>query len=534
MAPRPLSTARVALRRIALLPAVVRRLDARVGRRINARRTVPAVDRGYARLSRAADRSVLWFVVALVLVVAGQHRAALRGAASLTAASAIANLVGKQLFGGDRPLLKDIPVGRRLRTPPTTPSFPSGHAASAAGFVTGVALESRRTGLALVPAAVAVAYSRLHTGAHWFSDVVGGVAIGTAVAVAGRALVPARPAPRPAERIGGADVTLPASADGSGVLVVLNPFSGADVDRPDAGEYLADRLPRARVHPLGEDDDLELLVRHALASADPPRVLGVSGGDGTVSAVAHVARLVGLPLLVLPGGTFNHFARAAGVGSFDDAIEALAGGQGVRVDVAEIGIGEGSPVTVLNAASVGVYPDFVATRQRLQARLDKWAAGIIAAVLVIGRADPVAVVIDGRRDEVWSLVVGVDRSHPETIAPLQRIRLDGGLLDVRVLHGGPRLRAAASLAFGRRTSAVLRRLHLLPRDAVEAFTAESVTIVVHPAGDQPTGLAHDGEVSLDVPGGDEDGGFTSTVRVVPGGLEVYSPSRTSTRSRAAS
>jgi membrane-associated phospholipid phosphatase len=178
MAPRPLSSARVALRRIALLPAAVRRLDSAVGRRINARRTVPAVDRGYARLSRAADRSVLWFGIALVLVVAGQHRAALRGAASLTAASALANLVGKQVFGGDRPLLKDIPVGRRLRTPPTSPSFPSGHAASAAGFVTGVALESRRTGIGLAPAAAAVAYSRLHTGAHWFSDVVGGVAIG--------------------------------------------------------------------------------------------------------------------------------------------------------------------------------------------------------------------------------------------------------------------------------------------------------------------------------------------------------------------
>src|SRR3712207_7952957 len=102
--PRP--SARVALRRIALLPAAVRRVDARVGRRINARRTVPAVDRGYARLSRAADRSVLWFAIALVLVVAGQHRAALRGSASLTPASALANFVGKQLSVGDRPLLK--------------------------------------------------------------------------------------------------------------------------------------------------------------------------------------------------------------------------------------------------------------------------------------------------------------------------------------------------------------------------------------------------------------------------------------------
>ena len=522
---RPGSSPRVALRRIAVLPAAVRRVDARVGRRINARRTGPVVDRGYVRLSRAADRSVLWFGIALALVVAGQHRAALRGAASLTAASALANLVGKQLFGGDRPLLKDIPVGRRLRKPPTSPSFPSGHAASAAGFVTGVALESRRTGVALAPAAAAVAYSRLHTGAHWFSDVVGGAGIGVAVAVAGRALVPARPAARGAGRVGGTDVALPASTDGRDVLVIANPDSGASVDRPDAAEYLAEHLPRARVHALCETDDLELLVRDALASATPPHVLGVSGGDGTVSAVAHVARLVVLPLLVLPGGTFNHFARAAGIESFDDAVDALATGTGVRVDVAEIRVDEGSPVTVLNVASIGVYPDFVATRERLQARLDKWVAGVVAAVLVVRRADPVDVVVNGRRYRIWSLFVGVNRNHPEIVAPLQRSRLDDGLLDVRVLHGGSRLRAAASLAFGRRTSAVLRRLHLLGRQAVDAFTAESVTAVVRPAGGQPAGFAHDGEVSLDVPAGEPDGGFTSTVRVIPGGLDVYSPAR---------
>ncbi len=36
-----------------------------------------------------------------------------------------------------------------------------------------------------------VAYSRLHTGAHWLSDVLGGVALGAAVAVVGKFLVPA-------------------------------------------------------------------------------------------------------------------------------------------------------------------------------------------------------------------------------------------------------------------------------------------------------------------------------------------------------
>ena len=148
------------------------------------------------RLSHAADRGVLCFSTAVVLVLLGRRRAALRGVLSLTAASILANLVGKQVFGGDRPLLEDIPIGRHLRMHPTSGSFPSVHSANAAAFATGVALESR-AGLALTPAAIGVAYSRLHTGAHWLSDVVGGIVLGMTVAAVGKGLVPARTATAP-------------------------------------------------------------------------------------------------------------------------------------------------------------------------------------------------------------------------------------------------------------------------------------------------------------------------------------------------
>ncbi|HYI33249.1 MAG TPA: phosphatase PAP2 family protein, partial [Glaciibacter sp.] len=145
----------VALRRRQVLPAWVRRLDVAAARRINARHTHPRVDVGYARLSNAANRSVLWFSIAAGLVILGRHRAAARGSASLIVSSILANLVGKQVFGGDRPLLKDIPVGRRLKNMPTSPSFPSGHSASAAAFATGVALEAPRIGLVVAPVAAA-------------------------------------------------------------------------------------------------------------------------------------------------------------------------------------------------------------------------------------------------------------------------------------------------------------------------------------------------------------------------------------------
>lgn len=217
--PRSIS---IRLRRQRLLPAWVRRIDQRAAQRRNGTRLPAAVDAGLRGLSRRADRGVLWFALAGVLVLLGKRRAAVRGLASLSVASIIANLVGKELFGGDRPILDDVPVTRRLHRPPTSPSFPSGHSASAAAFALGAAIETPATALVTAPLAAGVAYSRLHTGSHWLSDVIGGVTIGAAVAGLGRLLV------RPRERgPAGTPVALPALRRGRGLFLVVNRASGS-------------------------------------------------------------------------------------------------------------------------------------------------------------------------------------------------------------------------------------------------------------------------------------------------------------------
>src|SRR5690554_5781970 len=349
------------------MPLWVRRLDAAAGHRVNTRKTHPLVDRGYARLSRSANRGALWFTIAGVLLVFGRPRAAIRGSASLLAASILANLVGKQVFGGDRPLLKNIPIGRQLKKSPTSGSFPSGHSASAAAFAAGVAFESPRIGAVIAPVAAGVAYSRLHTGAHWLSDVVGGTALGATVAWLGTKIVKARPAPAQPPRLGGAPITLPAIGDGAGTFIVVNPSSGTSTLSLDPLPQIEQRLPAARVHELQEGENLPDVVREAVASARPV-ALGVCGGDGTVSTVAGLARELDLPLLVIPGGTFNHFAGTAGIASVASALDAAQAGEGVRADVAEVAIDGGQPFTVLNAASVGIYPDFVEQRSTKEDR----------------------------------------------------------------------------------------------------------------------------------------------------------------------
>lgn len=142
----------------------------------------PGLDQALGRLSRAADFSKLWLGSASALAAFGGEqgrRAAGNGIASLALTSAVVNVVLKPLWGRRRPerVKHRVPFARRVRMPKTG-SFPSGHAASAFAFATGVASEAPVPGGLLIALAALVAYSRVHTGVHYPSDVVAGAVIG--------------------------------------------------------------------------------------------------------------------------------------------------------------------------------------------------------------------------------------------------------------------------------------------------------------------------------------------------------------------
>jgi membrane-associated phospholipid phosphatase len=145
----------------------------------------PTLDYVFRRLSRAADLSKLWLASAAVLAATGGargRRAAVNGLASTAATSAVVNLVLKPLGGRRRPdrTLHHIPLARHVAMPRTT-SFPSGHAASAFSFATGVATAYPEAGIPLSAAAALVAYSRVHTGVHYPLDVIAGSVAGVAL-----------------------------------------------------------------------------------------------------------------------------------------------------------------------------------------------------------------------------------------------------------------------------------------------------------------------------------------------------------------
>ncbi|MFF9511241.1 bifunctional phosphatase PAP2/diacylglycerol kinase family protein [Streptomyces sp. NPDC014724] len=400
------------------------------------------------RLSRSADHGLLWFGAAASLAALGgsarARRAALRGIASLAVASATINTIGKGAVRRQRPLLDTVPVMRRLGRQPFTTSFPSGHAASAAAFATGVALESKGWGAVVAPLALSVAASRVYTGVHYPSDVLVGAVLGVGAALALRGVVPTRgqlPAPG---RPPGHAPALPAGQD---LVVVVNQESGTATA---TASLVRDALPRAEVVECAPGE-----LRAELGkAADRGRALGVCGGDGTVNRAAAVAALHGLPLAVFPGGTLNHFAYDLGIETVDDTCAALTAGDAVRVDLGRFRPGPEGPGGAhgcfLNAFSLGVYPELVRTRERWAPRIGGWPAGLVAAWTVLRGERPLEAELEGRRRPLWLLFVGNGLFQRVGPAPGRRHNLGDGLLDVRVVHGGrtPGLRLLAAAVAG--------------------------------------------------------------------------------------
>ncbi|MFF1417780.1 bifunctional phosphatase PAP2/diacylglycerol kinase family protein [Streptomyces sp. NPDC058280] len=428
----------------ARIAALLESWDEQVFRSV-ATRHWPGADPVLPRLSRGANHGLLWFGAAAGIATLGRgaraRRAALRGVVSLGLASAAINTVGKRAVRRQRPLLDAVPLIRQLKRQPFTTSFPSGHAASAAAFATGVALESKSWGAVVAPVAAAVALSRVYTGVHYPSDVLVGAALGVGAAFAVRGIVPTRsqmPSP------GRPYAEAPALPGGRDLVVVVNRASGSS----ETATLVRDALPLAEIvecEPEEMDTELE-------KAAGRCRALGILGGDGTINRAAALAARRGLPLAVFPGGTLNHFAYDLGIEDVHDTVRALTEGDAVRVDLGRFTPGPDGAESghFLNTFSLGVYPELVRVREHWAPRIGGWPAGVLAALKVLRGEHQLAAEFEGRHRALWLLFAGnciYQRMGP---TPGRRHDLADGLLDVRIVHGGrtPGLRLLAAALAG--------------------------------------------------------------------------------------
>ncbi len=257
-------------------------------------------------------------------------------------------------------------------------------------------------------------------------------------------------------------------------VVFVNPHSGGGNEVSEFEELFAG-------HEVVECEPRELAA-HIRATLDAkPSFVGVAGGDGSIRCAAEVllAAQGDTPLLAVPGGTRNHFARDLGIEDFDTAASIADAGTTHLIDVGTV-----NDAVFVNNSSVGVYPRLVAHREARESDMPKRLAAIVAAWHQLRRGHKLRVTVDGVPEKVWAVFVG-NNCYGDSLRDLAgRDRLDEGVLDVRVARAGPRfsrLRIAAAVLFGRVERSPL----------IERRTSTAVTIDV--AGPRVP-VALDGEV----------------------------------------
>lgn len=208
-------------------------------------------------------------------------------------------------------------------------------------------------------------------------------------------------------------------ANAMGGFLLINPRSGQGAHT----EILRSEASRLGIetHVLAPDEHPAEIARQA-----PQGPLGMAGGDGSLSAVADVAIERGAPFVVVPFGTFNHFARDLGLDRGDPAaaLRAFAGRE-QAVDVARV-----NGRLFLNNLSLGLYARLVhrSEDRRTFARLK-------ALGRLLRNPSGLGVTVDGRNVHARVVVVSNNHYSLHALSLGERDRIDEGTLYLYVAHG---------------------------------------------------------------------------------------------------
>jgi undecaprenyl-diphosphatase len=474
----------------------IRRALGRADRRLLAgaiRRRNPAVNRVMTTASLLANRSVLWTASAATLAATGRRKprtAAASGMLGIGIASTLVNGPLKFAWQRDRPPLV-VPGrgGEPLLPLPRTFSFPSGHSASAAAFATGASVAMPQLAPLLVPAAGTVAYSRVHTGVHYPSDVAVGALIGAGSGMLGARIV-RHMRERSVQHVDAPalDVEVPRHA------VVLASESAGDADGLDAARAALEAAGW-RLDKVFSVEDADELAGMLGESDDPPLVVA-AGGDGTVCAATNAIGESGALLAVVPLGTSNDVARSLGIPPDPlEAVEVIVDGRVCEVDRGLVRVdGEDEPRAFLHAATAGLNVEFarMATNPSLRERFGGLTYPIAAARALRGY-EPFECTLeyDDHRETLSAVHVSV--SSTPIFGGLLGMRVPGasitdGLLDVIVVErlSIARLALAVGDAFVGQHRPV-HRVHAMkvPAIRISASSAQRISLDGELIGELP-------------------------------------------------
>lgn len=301
---------------------------------------------------------------------------------------------------------------------------------------------------------------------------------------------------------------VPAAAHGT---LIMNPVSGGG----KATRFrLADECARRGIEAivLSKGDDLVQLAEDAVGRGTD--VIGMAGGDGSQALVADVARRHGIPLVVIPAGTRNHFALDLGLDR-DDVVGALdAFGDAVErtIDLATV-----NGRVFVNNASLGIYARIVQSPEYRDAKL-RTAATMLPDILGPD-AEPFGlryVGADGDEHEEAQMILV--SNNPYQLDDLDgrgtRERIDLGVVGVVAMRIGNTVDAEQFVALN--AVGQVRRFHGWDEWTARRFQIDSET---------PVEIGIDGEsLTMEPP---------LVFESMPAALRVRLPSHASGRSPAA-
>jgi diacylglycerol kinase family enzyme len=318
--------------------------------------------------------------------------------------------------------------------------------------------------------------------------------------------------------------------------IILNEEAGKAGHTPPGGS--PDEL-RAAFAAAGIDVEIATPPTHGLeqavraAVAWRPDAVVIGGGDGTVRTAAAILAGTGVPLGVLPLGTFNHFAKDLKLPTdVKEAVAILATRAARDVDVGEV-----NGRVFINNCSLGAYAEAVRRRDALRARrgIGKWWAMCRASFeefrrlrrlrlrIAVGRVVPNPPLADEIPSE--SRRVGTTRPTLEPSRPIRtpvvvvgNNRYSGHLFSQSLRPCLDEGRLWLYTVQARRHLGVLRMMFSSlfgQLDETDALAAEPATEILIESDCGPVSIAADGEVlKLSPP---------FRFRIRPGALRVIAP-----------
>ena len=173
-------------------------VDTRLERWIVHHRT-PWLDDLFVALSHIGNGGLIWLVVAILATVLWRRLSIFMLVLAGNLLAGLASYGLRQAIGRERPAHR-FPDPRPLVNVPASDSFPSGHAAMSFACAALLAWLTPLPKVPLFALAALIAFSRVYNGVHYPLDVLGGAALGLAVATALRLLAGARRRSAPAPR----------------------------------------------------------------------------------------------------------------------------------------------------------------------------------------------------------------------------------------------------------------------------------------------------------------------------------------------